>query len=45
MSTQDRFQEEINYLDFVLTNIDLRKKEIADLIKNPGGASPLVSFS
>lgn len=44
MSTQDRFQEEINYLDFVLTNIDLRKKEIADLIKNPGGATPASGY-
>lgn len=44
MSTQDRFREETNYLDFVHTNIDLRKKEIADLINNPGGATPASGY-
>lgn len=44
MSAKDRFQEESAYLDFVHLNIDLRKKEIADLIENPGGATPASGY-
>ena len=44
MSNEKRFQEESSYLDFTLINIDLREKEISELIANPGGATPASGY-
>lgn len=40
MRETEKFQDEINYLDFVKENIELRRPEINKLIDNPGGATP-----
>ena len=44
MSEASKFQEEVNYLDFVQENIELRRHEIDALINNPGGATPASGY-
>lgn len=44
MGETQKFQEEMNYLEFVKENIELRRPEIDELINNPGGATPASGY-